>query len=344
MKPGTSWSCDGLTVNLGGMPVLADVTTAGGAGSVTVVVGPSGAGKSTLLRTLAGLTAPAGGRVTVGGRDVTRVAAHRRGMAVMFQEARLFPSMDVGDNVAFPLRLQKAGTAARRRRAEALLAEVGLEGLAPRGIRTLSGGQQQRVALARALAAEPRVLLLDEPTASVDAPRRTELRRLLRTVASRFRLTIIAVTHDQHEAAELADRLVVLLDGSIAQQDDPRTVFDRPASIPVARFLGAHNLVPVHIRAGRAALGGAHVTVHGGDGTATLAVRPEDVRLAVDGPWRLRVDDVAFCGSHERVELSNDGLRLRAHVPVGTAPSAGSVIGVQLRPESVCILEAAGRA
>lgn len=340
MRPGTSWSCDGLAVRFGGTAALDDVTLAGDAGSVTVVVGPSGAGKTTLLRALAGLVAPGRGRVVVAGRDVTAVPAHRRGVAVMFQEPRLFPSMDVADNVGFALRMQKVASATRRRHAEELLADVGLEGFGPRGVRTLSGGEQQRVALARALAAEPRLLLLDEPTASVDLPRRAELRRLLRTVASRLSLTVVAVTHDQHEAAELADRLVVLLDGVVAQQGGPREVFDQPASIAVARFLGAHNLLPAEIRAGCATLGDVHhLPVGSRDGTATLAVRPEHVRLDAEGAWRLRVDDVAFCGSHERVELSTGEVRLRAHVPVGTAPITGSFVGVHLAPDSVRVLD-----
>ncbi len=202
---GVVWRCEDLTVDLDGARVLDGISVGAAGRSFTVVVGPSGAGKTTLLRALAGLAVPASGTVRLGGHDVTATPAHQRGVAVMFQEPRLFPAMDVGDNVAFPLRMQKVPSAARRREAEALLAEVGLDGFAARTVRSLSGGEQQRVALARALAARPRLLLLDEPTSAVDAPRRAELRRLLRTVQERFALTIVAVTHDQAEAAELAE-------------------------------------------------------------------------------------------------------------------------------------------
>lgn len=334
----TDWSCEALRVELGGSVILHGVSLHGAAGSSTAVVGPSGAGKTTLLRVLAGLTRAEHGTVRIDGRDVTGIPAHRRGIAVMFSDARLFGSMDVGDNVAFALRMRRVAAAERRRRAEQLLADVGLDGFATRSPRSLSGGEQQRVALARALAAEPRLLLLDEPTSSVDPPRRAELRRLLRSVQRRHALTTIAVTHDQAEAAELADQLVVLLAGEVAQVGTPRAVYENPASCAVAGFLGAHNVLHVEVCEGRGRLAGVGVPVRGGDGPASLAIRPEQVRIDPHGAWRLRVEDVAFCGSHERVELGHEGLRLSVHVPVGTAPPTGSMVGVDLPLDALWVM------
>ena len=332
---GAEWRCEDLTVDLAGARVLDGISVGAAGQTFTVVVGPSGAGKTTLLRALAGLAAPSSGTVHLAGHDVTRRPAHQRGVAVMFQEPRLFPALDVGDNVAFPLRMQKVSSAARRRQADALLAEVGLDGFAARRVRSLSGGEQQRVALARALAARPRLLLLDEPTSAVDAPRRAELRRLLRTVQKRFALTIVAVTHDQAEAAELAEHLVVLLAGRVAQAGAPRSVFAHPASLDVARFLGVHNIIPVDVRQGTTVLGGMTVPVSGSDGAAALAIRPEHVRIARGGAWRLQVADVTFCGSHDRVELTAGDLRLQAHVASGTGPPSGAMVGVELPADAL---------
>ena len=246
--------CRGLVVAPGGTPVLRGVDLDVPAGRRAVLVGPSGAGKTTLLRAIAGLEPVREGTVELGGRRLdAEIPAHRRRVAVVFQEPRLLPHLRVDDNVALALRAAGVGRRERRARAAGLLEDVGLAALGGRAVRGLSGGEQQRVALARALCGEPDLLLLDEPLAAVDPNRRETLRRLIVRLQSERRLTTLIITHDRAEAAELADTLALMLEGRIVQQDDPRELFERPRSAAVARFFGAVNLLRGTVRDGIAA-------------------------------------------------------------------------------------------
>ena len=305
--------CAGVTVHAGGRTLLDRVDLLAPAGRLTVLVGPSGAGKTTLLRAVAGLAPLAGGAVVVGGRDLAGVPTHRRKVTVLFQEPRLFDNLDAAGNVGFALRVAGVPRRARRSRAETLLDEVGMADLAGRRVRSLSGGEQQRVALARALAADPAVLLLDEPLSALDPDRRANLRTLLRDTQRRRGLTMLHVTHDQGEAAELGDRLAVLLDGRIVAAGAPDELFERPPSAAVARFLGATNLLPAHGK--------------------IVAIRPERVRLDDAAPLRLQVTASDYLGTHRRVRLGSNGLRLEAHVPTDEAPAVGEWVGVHLPAE-----------
>jgi ABC-type Fe3+/spermidine/putrescine transport system ATPase subunit len=303
----------GLVASPGGAPVLRGIDLAVPAGTRTVIVGPSGAGKTTLLRAVAGLEPAVAGTIRLAGRPLDGVPPHRRRIAVVFQEPRLLPHLTVTDNVALPLRAAGAGRRERRARARALLEEVGLSALATRRPRGLSGGEQQRVALARALCAEPDLLMLDEPLAALDPNRRESLRRLIVRVQRERRLTTLAITHDRAEAAELGERIALMLEGRIVQHDEPRALFERPVSAAVARFFGAANLVR--------------------DGDATLAIRPEHVRLAPDGRLRAVVTETTYAGTYVRVVLDAAGRRIEAHVPRARAPAAGETVGVVLPAE-----------
>lgn len=280
---------------------------------LTVLVGPSGAGKTTLLRAVAGLTPLAGGSILLGHRDLAGVATRRRKVTVLFQEPRLFDNLDAAGNVAFALRVAGVPRRERPARAAALLAEVGLAGFARRRVAGLSGGEQQRVALARALAVDPAVLLLDEPLSALDPDRRATLRTLLRDTQRRRGLTVLHVTHDQAEAAELADRLAVMLEGRIVASGGPDELFERPPTAAVARFLGATNLVSA-------------------DGKL-VAIRPERIRLDAAAPLRLQVTACDYLGTHRRVRLGSNGLRLEAHVPTDQEPVVGEWVGVALPAE-----------
>ncbi len=297
--------CSGLGVARGGVPVLEGVALDVPAGTRTALVGPSGAGKTTLLRAVAGLE-PSSGSITLRGRSLAGVPPHRRRIAVVFQEPRLLPHLSVADNVALPLRAAGAGRRERRATAAAQLDEVGLGGFAARRVDGLSGGEQQRVALARALCADPALLLLDEPLAALDPNRRAELRALIVRVQEERQLTTLVVTHDRTEAAELGDRIALLLGGRIVQHDEPRALFERPVSADAARFFGATNLV---------------------DGAA---IRPEHVRLDPASERRARVLEATYAGTHVRL-LLDDGLEV--HVPVADAPPVGASVGVVLPPE-----------
>ncbi len=278
------------------------------AGSTCAVVGPSGAGKTTLLRALAGLVPAASGLVHLGGRDVTGLAAGHRHVGVVFQEARLFPSQSVLDNVAYGLRARGVRRHARHQAAREMLDAVGLADRAGERPDRLSGGQRQRVALARALCSRPDVLLLDEPLSAVDGPARAELRALLSSLQETRPTTTIVVTHDLADATTLGDTIAVLLDGRIAQCAPPPTLLSAPVSVEVAALAGNPNHWPVHVRAGCADLGGWTVPVDGPDGAATVTVRPERLRLADHAGVRARV---------QAVERRGSDLRLVAHSLAG---------------------------
>jgi len=247
------------------------------AGSFTAVLGPSGCGKSTLLRILAGFETPDAGTVSIAGAAMASVPAHRRRVGLMPQEGALFPHHSVAGNIAFGL-ARSADVAAE---VAHWLSVVGLDGLADARPHQLSGGQQQRVALARALAARPRILLLDEPFAALDAGLRVRVREDITAILRESGTTAILVTHDQSEALSLADSVAVLLRGFVAQHSEPLALYERPSSLEVARFIGSTIELEGHYRAGVAftALGSHPVTITPAEGPVTVVIRPEQIRI-----------------------------------------------------------------
>ncbi|MGD9734048.1 MAG: ABC transporter ATP-binding protein [Solirubrobacterales bacterium] len=304
-------------------------------GTRTVLVGPSGAGKTTLLRAICGLQEIDEGSIELGDRRIDGLPAYRRGCAVVFQEPRLLPHLDVGENVAFALRAAGVRRDERRARARALLAEVGLGAFEERRADRLSGGEQQRVSLARALCAEPEVLLLDEPISAVDANRREELRELITRLQQERGLTTLFVTHDRAEAAQMGERVALMLEGRIVQEDEPKALFDRPASPVVARFFGSTNILRGHVLNGRIELGGARLPVPGPDGEACVTIRPERVRLDPAAPLELQVREAIYTGTFVRLRLRGEDLSLEAMVAPSQAPAAGEKIGVVLPLEDL---------
>ena len=227
-----------ISKRFGDFTALDDVSVHVPAGSLTALLGPSGGGKSTLLRTIAGLEMPDAGHVRIEGRDVTGVPPQERGVGMVFQHYAAFKHMTVRDNVAFGLRIRKRPRAAIKQRVDDLLELVQLGGLADRYPHELSGGQRQRMALARALAIEPSVLLLDEPFGALDARVRQDLRAWLRDMHQKLPVTTLFVTHDQEEAMELADQIVVISHGKVEQAGSAAEIYDAPASEFVMNFIG----------------------------------------------------------------------------------------------------------
>lgn len=319
----------GLTVARGASVILRDVSLDVASGSRTVLVGPSGAGKTTLLRTIAGLESITEGHIELGCRRLSDVAPHKRRIAVVFQEPRLLPHFDVIENVAFGLRVSGVRKRERRQRAQELLNEVGLAALADRSVQGLSTGEQQRIALARALCLEPDLLLLDEPLASVDPNRREDLRRLIIEIQEQRALTTLLVTHDRAEAAELGQQVALMLEGRIIQHDEPRALFERPASPAAARFFGAANLLRGHVIDGLLHIGSVTVPVLGSDGEAAFVIRPERLRICETSPLRMEVLEAAYMGSYVRLRLHRAEFGLEADVASDEAPPVGSVVGVE---------------
>ncbi|MFG2789440.1 ABC transporter ATP-binding protein [Streptomyces sp. NPDC048419] len=335
-------SLQDATVRFGGRAVLDAVRLDVAEHEIVCVLGPSGSGKSTLLRTVAGLQPLDGGRVSLDGRDQRGVPAHKRGVGLMFQDHQLFPQRDVGGNVAFGPRMHGASRPQQDDRVRELLDLVGLPGAARRAVASLSGGEQQRVALARALAPRPRLLMLDEPLGQLDRSLRERLVVELRELFGRLGTTVLAVTHDQGEAFALADRVVVMRDGRIAQSGTPLEVWQRPADEFVARFLGFDNVVEGAV-AGQAAdtpWGKLPVPEDAPQGPRTLLVRPAGVRLvAADQGLRCTVAARTFKGTHVAVRLQpEEAPRLEAACALRAAPEVGDVVGVEFDAAEVVVL------
>ncbi len=329
---------EGLTKRFGSFEAVTDVTFTAPAGAITALLGPSGSGKSTVLRMIAGLEEPTAGRIVMGGEELTVKSVQERRVGFVFQHYALFRHMTVADNVAFGLRVRKEAKDVREGRVRDLLELVHLAPFADRYPDQLSGGQRQRVALARALAPQPKVLLLDEPFGALDAKVRQDLRRWLDELHRELGVTSLLVTHDQEEALELANQVVVMHEGKIEQVGSPKEIYDEPTTAFVAGFVGSANVlhgevVDGHVRLGSFRLPGAG---HLEEGTAAAAfVRPHDVRVSSgDGDTTAVVERIASLGWLSRVTLRlADGDVVVAHVPHDELHGAteGAEVSLDLR-------------
>ena len=232
-----------LRVAYGANQVLKGIDLAIAPGSFVALLGPSGCGKTTLLRTLSGFTPATGGAISVKGRDILSEPPERRGMAMVFQSYALWSHMNVAQNIGYGLKLRRLSRDEINRRVNSLLIMLGLQGYGERAVTELSGGQRQRVALGRALAVEPQILLLDEPLSNLDARIRLQMRHEIRSIQRQLGVTAILVTHDREEAMVMADQVVILDQGRIAQIGSPEDVFQRPQTPYVAAFMGAENII-----------------------------------------------------------------------------------------------------
>jgi sn-glycerol 3-phosphate transport system ATP-binding protein len=281
----TGVEVEGLTKTWGGAPAVDGVSFSAAPGALVALLGPSGCGKSTTLRLIAGLEDASAGRIAIGGRDVTQLPPAKRGVSMVFQNYALFPHLSVAENIVFGLKVRAVGKAERAERLQRTAALLGLDELLDRKPSQLSGGQQQRVALGRAIIAQTPVCLMDEPLSNLDAQLRGDMRREIRALQQRLRITMLYVTHDQVEAMTMADRVVLMRGGRIEQDGPPEELYERPATIFTARFVGTPpmNVLPA------AALGAAPEAAlatappaHPRDDLA-VGLRPEAMRLAPEG-------------------------------------------------------------
>ena len=333
-----------------GVPLLRDVSFDVAPSEIVCLLGPSGCGKTTLLNIIAGLEQPESGQVLVEGQDIAGTPVHRRGFGLMFQDLALFPHKNVCDNVAFALRMANLAPQAIDLRVREVLELVGLAGFEQRDVNQLSGGEQQRVALARSLAPRPRLLMLDEPLSSLDRALRERLMNELRDILTRVGQTAIYVTHDQQEAFALADRVVILNTGRMAQIGTPQEVYRQPADAFVARFLGLTNLIrgrksDAQKAEGRqlieTALGTltlAEGTCHAGE--VVVLIRPDAAMLTgTDNLVEGTLAERSFRGGHTRIVVHADETNLEFEMDSNvTLPPVGSAIQLSLRPEAITCL------
>ena len=346
-RAGVEVRLEGLRRRYGPVVALDGVDITVQPGELVALLGPSGCGKTTTLRLLAGLEDADDGQIVVGGKDITRLPASRRDMGMVFQAYSLFPHMTVRQNVAFGLRLRRAGKDKRDERAAEMLELVELSSQAERYPHQLSGGQQQRVALARALAIEPQVLLLDEPLSALDAKVRAQLRDQIRRIQLEVGITTLFVTHDQEEALAIADRVGVMSRGRLEQLAPPTEVYSRPATPFVAEFVGLTNRLA-------GTVSGSTVTVRGVDlplvdpstppGTAIALVRPEAVTLASEGASDSAalvgtVIAATFLGATSRVTVDLGDITILAQLSTSDAVDhpAGSRVALTIRKDPVLV-------
>ena len=327
-----------------------------------VLLGPSGCGKSTVLRMIAGLEDPSDGRISIGGERVDGIDAKDRDIAMVFQNYALYPHMTVRRNIDFPLRSRGVPRAERDRLVAEAAGGLDLGGLLDRKPSQLSGGERQRVALARAIVRRPVVFLMDEPLSNLDAKLRVQTRAQLVELHRRLATTIVYVTHDQVEAMTMGHRIAVFDHGLLQQVGPPQEVYDRPANLFVARFIGSP---PMNTAAGPITSLGDQVSVRLGDSEAesslplppshaaavrsqnlpdvVVGVRPEDVMIDADGPLPARVAVVESLG-HERhvaCELAGGALWIALVPARGACPSAGDLVRLRARPDRIQLFDGA---
>jgi putative spermidine/putrescine transport system ATP-binding protein len=313
-------------------------------GETLVLLGPSGCGKTTMLRIIAGLELPdTGGRVLFDGNDMTSVPIERRNVGMVFQSYALFPNMSVADNIGYGLKIRGIGRQERAARVAELVALTNITGLEHRRVDQLSGGQRQRVALARAVAIRPGILLLDEPLTALDAALRDRLRGELNRLLRALGITTIYVTHDQAEAMELGDRIVVMRKGTIAQTGTPREIYFTPRNRFVAEFIGAANIIEADVADGHLILPGGRQPIGSNINlsAAVAMVRPETIQVVETGsaPLSGTVDSVSFIGDRQRLVVSGVSDKpLNVDASNTVKVLAGERIGLLIATEAVRLL------
>lgn len=313
-------------------PVLRGVQLEVAQGEIVCLLGPSGCGKTTLLRIVAGLERADSGDVLLNGQSIIDAPVHTRDFGLMFQDFALFPHMNVEKNVEFGLRMKGIDASERQKRTHEVLALVGMEGFERRDVGQLSGGERQRVALARSLAPNPRLLMLDEPLGSLDAALRERLVVDLRAIIKRVGLTALYVTHDQHEAFAIADRIALMNAGRFEQIGAPAEVYRCPETLFAARFLGLNNIIPA----------GTFGIAAPDKSAATLLLHPDGIMVDAAGNIRGVVRESVFLGDAYRIEMQTEAdipLTFKLLARDHAAPRTGETMRLSIAPEYVIPLK-----
>ena len=292
-----------LCVILDRQPILRHVSLEVRDGEFVSLLGPSGCGKSTMLKTIAGLLPVSGGAIYLGDQEISHVPTHQRGAVVVFQDLRMFPHMSALENVAFPLKMQGIPKKERMKTACEYLKKVHLEGREDQPVSQMSGGQQQRVALARALAAQPKLLLLDEPFSALDENLREDMRHLVLELQREFGITTVMVTHDRGEALSMSDRVALMFDGEIVQYDEPAQIYTRPATRQAADYFGDCVYLPGVVAAGIFHWEIIVFPTEMPDGYYDLMLRPADLEADPQGDLTALVTNLRYYGGETAVEL-----------------------------------------
>ncbi len=322
---------------------LSDISFSVGVGELLVLLGPSGAGKTTLLRTVAGFVPATAGHVRVAGRDVTGLPPEKRDAVYLHQSPVLFPHLSVAENVAFPLRIRHVVGNRRRKRVAELLESMQILELADRLPRTLSGGQRNRVSLARALAADPMVLLLDEPFSGLDPGLRQDVREAIRIVQRTSAPATVVVTHDLDDAALLADRIGVLINGRLCQIGNPREVMTRPSSQEIAALVGFSNTFSARADANgnvETAIGKIRLCGGAVSGSGAVMFRTDGGRLTPDGQYRGRVTAITTRPNSVTVRLHSAAGELELAAESLRLPRPGDEVKFALRQEHLIFFPA----
>ena len=335
----------GLFKSYGAVHVLHDINVSMGQGEFLVLVGPSGCGKSTLLNCIAGLEEISAGQLMIGGRDVTQEPPKDRDIAMVFQSYALYPTMSVGENIGFGMKVRRVPKPEMDRRIGEVARLLQIDHLLDRRPSQLSGGQRQRVAMGRALVRDPKLFLFDEPLSNLDAKLRVEMRAEIKRLHKTTGASIVYVTHDQIEAMTLATRIVVLQGGIVQQIGTPEAIYDRPANTFVADFMGSPpmNLVPATVADGILSVDSLRLRVAGiGDGPVTLGLRPEHLALA-SGAADLTVEPTMIenTGAETYLSFTLGGKSVTARLPGRMRESGSGTVGLALDSRAICLFDAA---
>ena len=326
-----------LSVDLQKNSILKHINLEINTGEFISLLGASGCGKTTLLKSIAGLLDVKEGDIKINGKSIMKQPPEKRGTVIVFQDLRLFPHMTVEQNIGFTMDIKKVSKEIKKKRVAELLHAVQLEGFEKRKIREMSGGQKQRVALARALAADPKILLLDEPFSSLDENLRCEMAELVRKLHREMGLTVVMVTHDKEEAMKVSDYIALMKDGEVLQYDNPEVMFYHPVSKTVADYMGQTNYIRGKVSDGRFVSPVTEFGTEKSDGEYELMVRPSAVKLTREGGCRYDIEEVLFEGETAEVSLRLNEERLTAwmlHKEWNTlSAKEGEQIGVLINTE-----------